>query len=502
MQAILLFSVVVIATCGLVYELIAGTLASYLLGDSVTQFSTIIGTYLFSMGIGSYASKFISRNLVGMFIQTELLIGLVGGSSAAMLFLLFDHVSSFRVLLYSTVVIIGALVGLEIPLLMRIMEKHFEFKELVARVFTFDYIGALFASLLFPLVLVPHLGLVQTSFLFGMINVGVGIWTLYLLPREVANVNFLKVMGWIILAGLGLGFANAEHIVSTAESSQYPDPVIYAKTSHYQRLVLTRSKDDLRLYLNSNLQFSSRDEYRYHEALVHPAMSLSGARGPVVRHVLVLGGGDGLAIREILRFPQVEHVTLVDLDPAMTQLFKTHPNLVQLNKGSLNSPKVTVINDDAFLWVKSNTEKFDCVIVDFPDPSNYSLSKLYTTTFFRHLIHNLSEDGVAVIQSTSPLVARRSFWCVEQTLKASGFQTLPYHTYVPAFGEWGFIMAARKPLERPTTTLPDARFVNAQTLPTLFEFPPDMDRIAVKTNTLNNHALVKYFEEEWANYAH
>jgi spermidine synthase len=458
-----------------------------------------------------------------MFIQTELLIGLVGGSSAAFLFLLFDHVASFRVLLYGTVVIIGALVGLEIPLLMRILEKHFEFKELVAKVFTFDYVGALFASLLFPLVLVPHLGLVQTSFLFGMINVIVAIWTLYLLPREVSNAAFLKVAGWLLLAGLGLGFVYAEHIVSTAESSQYPDPVIYAKTTHYQRLVLTRSKDDLRLYLNSNLQFSSRDEYRYHEALVHPAMSLSshertpsdgqgesaavpaasatGTDHPV-KHVLVLGGGDGLAIREILRFPQVEHVTLVDLDPAMTELFRTHPNLVALNKGSLNSPKVTVINDDAFLWAKRNTEKFDCIIVDFPDPSNYSLSKLYTTTFFRHLVHNITDDGVIVVQSTSPLVARRSFWCIEQTLKAVGFHTLPYHVYVPAFGEWGFIMAAKKPLCLPQTTLPDARYVNAQTMATMFEFPPDMDRIPAKINTLNNHALVKYFEEEWANYAH
>ncbi|PTY01641.1 hypothetical protein DB346_11970 [Verrucomicrobia bacterium LW23] len=221
-----------------------------------------------------------------------------------------------------------------------------------------------------------------------------------------------------------------------------------------------------------------------------------------VRRVLVLGGGDGLAIREVLRFPQVEHVTLVDLDPAMTELFRTHPNLVQLNGNALNSPRVTVLNKDAFLWVKENKQPFDAIIVDFPDPSNYSLSKLYTTTFFRHLYNNLAPGGVAVVQSTSPLVARRSFWCVDQTLRAVGFQTLPYHVYVPAFGEWGFILAAKTPLNRPRTTLPDARFLNAQTLPTLFEFPPDMDRVPTKVNTLNNHALVRYFEEEWANYAH
>ena len=165
MSYVLLFSVFVIATCGLVYELIAGALASYLLGDSVTQFSTIIGVYLFSMGIGSFFSKYVNKNLIGKFVQVELLIGLVGGFSAAILFVSFEYITSFRILLYGLVSITGTLVGFEIPILMRIMQSHFEFKDLVSKVFTFDYIGALLASLLFPLYLVPHLGLVRTAFL-------------------------------------------------------------------------------------------------------------------------------------------------------------------------------------------------------------------------------------------------------------------------------------------------------------------------------------------------
>ena len=163
---LLLMSVFVVTTCGLIYELVAGTAASYLLGDSVTQFSTIIGVYLFSMGIGSYLSKFFNNNLIAWFVQIEIMVGLVGGFSSTVLFMLFGFVTYFRVILYSLVGLTGVLVGLEIPLLMRILEKKYEFKELVSKVFTFDYIGALLASLIFPLVLVPHLGLLRTSFFF------------------------------------------------------------------------------------------------------------------------------------------------------------------------------------------------------------------------------------------------------------------------------------------------------------------------------------------------
>src|SRR5262249_25575692 len=158
------------------YELIASTLASYLLGDSVTQFSTIIGTYLFAMGIGSWLSRYITKNLLATFIKIEILIGAVGGSAAAILFLIFDHVASFRIPLYGIVTLIGVLVGIEIPLLLRILKDQFDFKDLVAKVFTFDYIGALAASILFPLILVPHLGLVRSGFMFGMMNVAVALW--------------------------------------------------------------------------------------------------------------------------------------------------------------------------------------------------------------------------------------------------------------------------------------------------------------------------------------
>jgi spermidine synthase len=491
----LLFSVFVIATCGLVYELIAGALASYLLGDSVTQFSTVIGVYLFSMGIGSYLSKYVRRNLTSVFIQVEILVGVVGGCSAALLFLSFEHISSFRVLLYSLVMLTGTLVGLEIPLLMRILKSHFEFKDLVSQVFTFDYVGALVASLLFPLFLVPHLGLVRSAFLFGILNVGVAIWSLTLF-KEIAWARTLRGSALAVLVGLVVGFAYSERIMSWAEASNYPDKVVYASSSPYQRIVLTRNDNDLRLFLNGNLQFSSRDEYRYHEALIHPGMA--GLRNP--RKILILGGGDGLAAREILRYPSVEAITLVDLDPKVTGLFRKHPDLISLNRDSLNSPKLTLLNLDAFLWLRDNQETFDFIAVDFPDPSNYSVGKLYTTKFFGLLRRALSPEGALVIQSTSPYVARKSYWCVEKTLRAVGFKTLPYHAYVPSFGEWGYLMAGLEEPRVPSAFPEGLRFLSKETFAGMLQFPDDMARVETDVNKLNNQALVRYFEEEWSSY--
>lgn len=495
---LLLASVFVIATCGLIYELIAGTLASYLLGDSVTQFSTVIGVYLFAMGIGSYLSKFVLRQEVTVFIQVELLVGLVGGCSAAILFLLFAHVSSFRVLLYTLVLLVGALVGLEIPLLLRILKDRLEFKELVSQVFTFDYIGALLASLLFPLVLVPHLGLVRSSFLFGALNVVVALATLQLLRHHLRGAQTLRATGGVILMVLLGGFAFSDRWLAWSEKGAYADTVIYAQSTPYQRIVLTRSGSDLRLYLNGNLQFSSRDEYRYHEALVHPGL----ARLAAARDVLVLGGGDGLAVREVLKYPSVTNIILVDLDPAMTRLFSTQELLLRLNEASLRSPRVRIVNADAFTWLNSNTNQFDFIIADFPDPSTFSLGKLYTTAFYGYIATALRTHGAFAVQCTSPWVARKSFWCVDATLRASGFVTEPYHLYVPSFGEWGFNLAAREPLPQVRRLPENLKFITEADLRDLFHFPADMGPLKVEANRLNNQILVRYFEEEWANYVH
>lgn len=501
---LLLASVFTIATCGIVYELIAGTLASYLLGDSVTQFSTVIGVYLFAMGVGSWLSRFVVRDVVSVFIRAELLIGLLGGFAAFLLFALFEQVASFRVVLYGLVFAIGTLVGLEIPLLLRLLKDELRFEDLVSRVLSLDYIGALAASLLFPLVLVPKLGLMRASFLFGLLNAGVGLLALRMLRDQVRQPRLLLAAAVGVLAMLAGGLLASERLQAWTERAAYAENIIYARSSTYQRIVLTRQQDDLRLYLNGNLQLSSRDEYRYHEALVHPALSLS----PSPRRVLVLGGGDGCAVREVLRHATVERVQLVDLDPEMTRLFAGHPVLRRLNGDALASPKVTVANADAFSWLeRAATEGpvFDAAIVDFPDPSNFSLGKLFSTAFYQRLRRVLTDQAVISVQCTSPLVARKSFWCVNQTLQASGFGTAPYHVYVPSFGEWGFVLAQPGSGALALTgphTLPDGlRFLTPDGLAQAFTFPPDMAELPVGVNRLNNQILVRHFEEEWGRHA-
>jgi len=497
-SAALFVSVFLIAACGLIYELIAGTLASYLLGDSVLQFSTVIGSYLFAMGIGSFLSRFIDKGLVGRFVAIELMVGLVGGYSSSLLFLGFAYTDSFRLLLYGLVILIGTLVGLEIPLLMRILKDRLQFRDLVANVLTFDYLGALGASVIFPLLLVPRLGLVRSALLFGIVNAAVALWSTYLFANHIARPMGLRIMSIAVLLALGGGMFAADEVVSLAEQNLYADEVIMARNTRYQRIIVTRWKDDLRLFLNSHLQFSSRDEYRYHEALVHPGL----AALPGARRVLVLGGGDGLAVREILRYETVEQITLVDLDPEMTNLFRDHPLLKRLNNGSLSDARVKVINADAFVWIdETRADPVDFVVIDFPDPTNFSIGKLYTTAFYRVLTKHLAQHGLVAVQSTSPLFARQSYWCIVETMQQAGWRTHPYHVYVPSFGEWGFVLASRHGYEPPNSLPGGLQFLTVAGLPQLFDFPGDMQRVDAEPNRLNDQVLVRYYERDWANYA-
>jgi spermidine synthase len=498
MGILLFISVLLVAACGLIYELVAGTLASYLVGDSVFQFSTIIGTYLFAMGIGSALSRYIHRGLVHRFVWIELLLGVVGGFSSALLMLAFAFTQGFELILYALVIVMGVLVGLEIPLLMRIVKDRYHFRDVVAHVLTFDYLGALGASLLFPILLVPRLGLVRSAMLFGLINAAVALWSTFLFASQLTRTNGLRIACLVVLCGLGAGIAEARYITATAEDNIYADEIIFARDTRYQHLVLTRFKDDLRLFLNSHLQFSSRDEYRYHESLVHPGL----AAIPAPRRVLVLGGGDGLAVREILKYSQVESITLVDLDPEMTKLFSSHPMLTKLNDKSLLSPRVHVINADAFPWIDSNTDSFDFIVIDFPDPTSYSLGKLYTVAFYRAAARHLSAQGFMVVQSTSPMFARDSFWCIAQTLKQAGLQTYPYHVYVPSFGEWGFVLAGMRDYTQPANFPTGLRFISKEGLPGLFQFPPDMSPLSMPPNELNNQVLVRTYENDWKDISH
>jgi spermidine synthase len=495
---ILFLNVLIIATCGLIYELLAGTLASYVLGDSVTQFSLIIGIYLFAMGVGAWLSRYIDKALARRFIEIELAVALLGGLSAPLLFFSFARLSYFYFVLFGVVFAIGVLVGLELPLLMRILKEELDFKELVSRVLTFDYVGALIASLLFPLFLVPKLGLVRTSLLFGLLNAGVGVWaTWFMRPLIKGDVTGLRARGAIVVTLLVIALIKANSLTSLAEDELYAEDIIYSKTTNYQRIIITRAKSGFQLFLNSHLQLNSGDEYRYHESLVHPAMVAAG--NP--RRVLVLGGGDGLALREILKHPEVESATLVDLDPAMTSLSASFPALGELNNHAFSDPRVRVVNQDAMIWLEEAQDEFDAAIIDFPDPSTFSLGKLYTTRFYRMLKARLSPDAAVAVQCTSPMFARKSFWCIVRTMEAAGFSVKPYQATVPSFsGPWGFTLAKLQDFDEPAEAPAGLRFLDNAAMKGLFILPADLAAVPVEINRLDNQALVRYYESEWRRY--
>ncbi|MBL8019508.1 MAG: polyamine aminopropyltransferase [Leptospirales bacterium] len=491
MQAAILVFVFIISTSGLVYELIAGTTASYILGDSVAQFSIVIGLYLFAMGCGSFLTRYVTRNIPLIFIRVEVLVGIVGGSSGAILFVFAEHITSFRLLLYTLVLLTGVLVGFEIPLLMRLLKDRLKFEELVSRVLALDYIGALLAALIFPLILVPRLGLIRSGLLFGALNTITALACLKVFPLQ--NARLIKLEAGIVLVLQVTGAIYSERILNFAEVAFYSEPVVHARSSPYQRIVITARGEEIRLYLNGNLQFSSRDEYRYHEALIHPGLSA------VVRpkHVLILGGGDGLAAREVLRYSSVQTITLVDLDSAVTDLFSTHQRLRSLNSASLTSSKMKIVHEDALVWLQNNTQKFDFIAIDFPDPANFSTGKLYTDTMYRLLLSAMSQDCIVALQSTSPFFAPRSFWIIENTVRSVGLFTVPYHAYVPSFGEWGFLLASRKPLFLQNSFPMGLKFASPRTLEQMLDFPQDMRSAETEVNRLNNQILVRVFEGEW-----
>jgi spermidine synthase len=332
-----------------------------------------------------------------------------------------------------------------------------------------------------------------------MLNAAVALLGTWLLrPLITGGITGLRVRAALLLLALGGVALHAERVVEWTERDLFDGEVAYSRTTPYQRIVVTTpTRGGFQLHLNAHLQFNSLDEYRYHEALAHPAM-LSASPSP--KRVLILGGGDGLAMREVLRHPAVERVTLVDVDPAMTRLSYDFPRLGVLNGGAYDDPRVEVVNRDAMVWLGETDGTYDAVLIDFPDPHSYSLGKLYTTRFYRLLRSRMSDGAAIGMQATSPFTTRRSYWCVVRTLEAAGFAVRPYVASVPSFGGvWGFALAKKKgPFAVPTGEgLPAGlRYLDAPTLRALFVLPPDVGPVEVEVNRLDNQRLVRYYETE------
>lgn len=492
---VLLVSVFLIALCGIVYELSIGNISTYLLGNGVLQYSLTIGSFMFAMGIGSFLSRYINKNLMDAFILVETGVGFMGGFSALILFSAYAFTPIYSAAMFTVILIIGVLVGLEIPILTRLIEeKYRDIKVSISNALGFDYIGALIGSIAFSMFMLPRLGIIRSSYILGLVNLFVVIINIKVFYKDIVKKKLIVALSVTVTLGLAVGLAQVTDTENFLEQKFYADRIIYRQQSPYQKIVMTQKKQDLRLFIDGNLQFSSIDEYRYHECLVHPAMSLMKNR----ENILVLGGGDGLAVREVLKYPQVKKVTLVDLDEAMTDLGMNNPRLLELNKGSLKDPRVHIVNQDAYQFLENSNELYSLIVVDLPDPNNESLSKLYTKTFYEIIKRHLIKGGFAVIQSTSPYFAPDVYWCIRKTVESTGLETSGYHTDIPSFGDWGFTIASNTGFSVEDINIDvETRFLSNEQVKALFVFAKDLKRPEVRINTITSPVITDYYEKSW-----
>lgn len=496
----LVFAAFVSGLCSIIYELLIATTASYFLGDSVKYFSLTIGMYMASMGVGTLLSKYIEGNLLKRFIQIELALSLLGGLSIPVLYFAYSYTEFFIHFYLFFTIAIGLLIGLEIPFLTRLMEKYYQLKVNIANILAFDYFGALIATMSFPFLLLPFFGVYQSSLLFGFLNLSIGFAILKIFAKEI-GLKTRVLLNYSILSSILLGgmIIFASYFLEHWDKSLYEDRIVFSKQSRYQRIILTKDRHDVRLYLDGNLQFSSIDEYRYHEALVHIPMAVSHQE---ISKVLLLGAGDGLAVRELLKYPQIKEIVIVDLDEEVTKLAASNHHIRELNKNSLNDKRIKVIIKDAFSYLQNNKEKFDFIIADLPDPNNNSLARLYSKRFYYLVKNNLRTGGIFVTQATSPYFAPKAFWSIAKTVQAADFVNIyPYMVNIPSFGEWGFILASEAKLNiNKPNILKDLRYVDEHNFNNFFNISKDLMADNVEINQLDRPVILEYYLNGWRYY--
>ncbi|GJQ64650.1 MAG: polyamine aminopropyltransferase 2 [Melioribacteraceae bacterium] len=486
---------------GIVAEYILSTLATYFLGDSVVQWTLIISVMLFAMGLGSRLSRYLETDLVIKFITIEFLLSLFVAFSPLLAYMASAFTVYTGMIIYTLAIIIGLMIGMEIPLVIRLNSELQELKINVSSVIENDYYGSLLGGVFFVFVGLPILGITYTPFVLGLINFTVAV-ALVIMIREAISEKLAKITlaGSAVLLVLVAGFFAAQPIIFFGEQAKYKDKIIYEEQSKYQKIVLTEWKDNYWFYLNGNLQLSTLDEFLYHEPLVHPIMNL--VKNP--SNVLVLGGGDGNATREILKYQSVKKITLVDLDPAVTNLAKTNEIFLDMNKGSLLNPKVEIINTDGYNFVEETKEFYDVIIVDLPDPRSVELGRLYSHEFYVKCSKILRPHGAIITQAGSPYYASKAFLCIEKTIKSAGFSTLKMHNQVLTMGQWGWVLGSKSiPQEKLRNAALSLKFdqielnwLNNEAMHLITSFGKDIFSLqidSVKVNKIHNPVLYRYY---------
>ncbi len=426
---------------------------------------------MFAMGLGSRISRLFHNRLLDAFILIEFLLSILCAISAILSYGLAALTSFISLIIYTQAFIIGCLIGLEIPLATRLNEEYEDLRINISGVLEKDYFGALFGGLIFAFLALPYLGLTYTPILLGSINFLVAsflLWRFFFLIQKKKILISFFTLSLVFLIFLSIF---AQPIIRYGEQQKYKDKIIFSKQTKFQKIVMTRWKEFYWLYINSQEQFSTFDEEKYHEPLVHPAMKLSHD----VSQVLILGGGDGLAVREILKYKQVKKITLVDMDPVMTDFAKTHPVLLKINKGAMNHPKTEIVNEDAAVFMKKNEKMYGAIIIDLPDPDSIDLMHVYSEKFYRIIHKHLIKGGIMVTQATSPYFSNKAFLCIYKTVKAAGFSVLPYHNQIPTMGEWGWVLGVR------ADDLDEIKLKNTAALITFEDIP---------TSFINHDAMV------------
>ena len=487
----------------MVTEYTLATLASYLLGNSILQWTVVISLMLFSMGLGSRYSRKYKTDLLDRFTLTEFGLSFLCTFSAMFCFWISAYTIHFGLVVYGVACMIGFMTGLEIPLITRINESYESLRENISSVMEYDYYGGLLGGALFAFVLLPFLGLTYTPVLIGSLNLLVASLILWTFPDHLTRPRILNIQFAVLLMASILAFAVAKPIILYGEQHKYKDKIVYQEQTRYQKIVVTQWKDDYWLFINGSTQFSTYDEERYHEPLVHPLLGLIKER----KDILLLGGGDGLAAREILKYPDVENLTLVDLDPAMSRLARQDKIFLGINHGSLNDPRVRVINQDAYQFIKNSVDLYDAVIIDLPDPKSVSLSLLYSLGFYKMVEKHLKPFGSMVTQSTSPLYSPEAFLCIKKTMEAAGFSTVPYQNSVPSMGQWGWVIGVRheamsvQRLKQDLTALEfadiETRFFNRDAMISMAHFGKGLfeKEAQIEPNTQFDHNILKYYRQ-------
>lgn len=479
---------------GIVSEYTLATLGSYLLGNQIVQWTLIISFMMFAMGIGSYYSgKIKEEKVFSSLIFCELGISLISATCAIFAYGASAYTDP-TLIIYLTSISLGFLIGMEIPLATRINNNFQELKDNVGSMFAYDYIGSLIGGLVFAFLALPYFGLTYTPIILGFVNLFVALMVTIVAQDKSMKKKFFRIEAVAFVFMVLVSFY-VKPIILFGEQKNYKDKIVFEERTKFQKIVITERKGNYWLYLNGSEQFSSYDEQKYHETLIHPVMKLAHKK----ERVLVLGGGDGLAVRELLKYDSLKEIHLVDLDPRMTELASTHPILTKLNGNSLTHKKVTVFNMDAFSFIKKVNKFYDAIIVDLPDPKSVDLARLYSKQFYMSLNNILNQGGALITQASSSFFSQKTFISVLKSMRAGGIASIPIKNHIPTFGEWGWVLgwkgADSKKIKKKLTSSSwdkNLKHINKEAIYGMISFDKQFYKEYDKVEVNDNHDLVAY----------